>query len=401
MSLSILAVGAKAEPQPNDPGPAKNSCPVILVHGILGYGQDQRLPISAWGGLTDYVRLFSEEGWEVYSASLGPVSSNWDRACELFAYIRGGKTDYGAAHSARYGHARYGRDYPGVFPSWGQSSKVSLLCHSMGGQTARLLVQLLEEGSSAERSASPLDASPLFAGGHPWVLGVITLCSPHDGTSLALATDYSSDPVKRSICSVLAMASPQYDPRLDQWGLARREGERSDSYAQRLLADLSWLLGEDSGYADLRPSGAARLNGWVVARPDVYYFSWAACDTSQFQDLQLPDLDIQPLLVGSAFEMGRFLGTDGPWQIGRDWRANDGTVNTISMDGPKLNSTDRILRFSGTPVRGAWNFLGVLPRTDHVDLLGFATPPWYAPPGFSSREDWYRYNLRLLASLED
>ncbi len=71
------------------------------------------------------------------------------------------------------------------------------------------------------------------------------------------------------------------------------------------------------------------------------------------------------------------------------------------MDGPKLNSSDGILPFSGLPARGAWNFMGLLAGTDHVDLLGFATPPWWAPPGFADRLGWYRYNLRLLASLED
>ncbi|MEI6877247.1 MAG: hypothetical protein WCL50_19205 [Spirochaetota bacterium] len=125
------------------PGPRRNSCPVILVHGIVSYGQDSRIPISAWGGLSDYRALLVREGWEVYSATLGPLSSNWDRACELFAYIRGGRVDYGVAHSARAGHERFGRFHPGVHPDWDAASKVHLLCHSMGGQTGRLLAQLL------------------------------------------------------------------------------------------------------------------------------------------------------------------------------------------------------------------------------------------------------------------
>jgi triacylglycerol lipase len=405
----FLPVPAIAEPdgsssvEPADfpPELPRNDCPVILVHGILAYGQDQRLPISAWGGTHDYRRLLEDEGWGIFSATLGPVSSNWDRACDLFAYIKGGRTDYGAAHSARCGHERFGREYPGVYGAWGNEHKVHLLCHSMGGQTARLLVQLLEAGVPEELAASPEDVSPLFTGGHSWVLGLVTLCSPHDGTSLALTKDYGSEKEKREICGILAAVSSFYDARLDQWGLERRKGESVGSYASRLRANVSWYLGEDGCYEDLRPAGAAKLNAWVRAWPDVYYFSWAASDTYEFEGRQEPLACMQPLLVRSAREMGRFLGRDGPWTIGREWQTNDGTVNSISMDGPKLNSEDRIVPFSGTAVRGVWNYMGLLKETDHVDLLGFATPPWYKPPGFANRESWYRYNLRLLASLED
>jgi triacylglycerol lipase len=404
LALALLLLAAAGEPSAfaDEPTPDWNNVrPVILVHGILGYGQDQSLPISAWGGASDYRSILADEGWRIYSASLGPLSSNWDRACELFAYIKGGMVDYGAAHSARCGHARFGREFPGVHTAWGSSDKVDLFCHSMGGQTARLLVQLLEAGAPEELAASPLDASPLFAGGKSWVLGLLTLCSPHDGSSLALIGDYGSDAAKRAICAVIAAASPAYDARLDQWGLERRDGEGSSAYAARLQEDVSWYLGEDACYRDLRPVGAAELNGWVRARPDVYYFSWAASTTFHFEGRQLPVIATQPLLMGSALEMGKYLGSDGSYEIGREWQENDGTVNTISMDGPKLNSRDGILPFTGSPVRGAWNFMGRMEGTDHVDLLGFATPPWYAPAGFESILDWYRYNLELLASLKD
>jgi len=382
-------------------GPARNEFPVILVHGIVAYGQDSPLPVSAWGGMGDFRARLAEEGWRIHSASMGPLSSNWDRACELFAYIRGGKTDYGAAHAARHGHARFGREYPGVHPGWSEENKVHLLCHSMGGQTARLLVRLLEAGAPEEIAATPEGHSPLFEGGRAWVLGLVTLCSPHDGSTLSLVADYGSDLSRRALCAVIAAASPPYDPRLDQWGLSRLEGEGAGAYASRLEADVSWYLGEDGCYGDLRPSGAAKLNGWARASPAVYYFSWAASDNYAFEDRRVPGINMQPLLAVGSLAMGSFSGSDGGWDLGTAWRENDGTVNTLSMDGPKLNSTDTIRAFTGRPAKGVWNFMGRLEGTDHVDLLGFSTPPWYAPPGFASVVDWYRYNLRLLASLED
>jgi Predicted acetyltransferases and hydrolases with the alpha/beta hydrolase fold len=269
----------------------------------------------------------------------------------------------------------------------------------MGGQSARLLVQLLEAGSPEERAASPDDLSPLFAGAHQWVLGLVTFCAPHDGSSLTLVLDYSSDQMKGIICTAMATASAFIDLRLDQWGLARGAEESTGDYAARLRADLSWYLGEDGCYSDLRPSGAARLNAWVKAWPEVYYFSWAASTTYEYGPRQLSSWTTQALLAANALAMGSYSGQDGPYAIGDDWRENDGTVNTISMDGPKLDSSDRILPFDGEALRGAWNYMGCLAETDHMDLLGFTTPPWYAPKGFADCLGWYRYNLDILASL--
>jgi triacylglycerol lipase len=188
---------------------------------------------------------------------------------------------------------------------------------------------------------------------------------------------------------------------LDQWGLERRPGEGTAAYASRLEANSAWYLGMDSSWYDLRPSGAAEFNGRVGAQSDVYYFSWAASATHESAGRQLPNVSMNPLLALNAVAMGRYRGIDGPWILDQSWEENDGTVNRISMDGPKLGSMDRILPFSGRPLRGIWNYMGCLAETDHVDLLGLATPPWYSPPGFASSEDWYRYNMLLLASLED
>ena len=44
-----------------------------------------------------------ENGYEAYEASISAFSSNYDRAVELYYYIKGGRVDYGAAHAARYG----------------------------------------------------------------------------------------------------------------------------------------------------------------------------------------------------------------------------------------------------------------------------------------------------------
>lgn len=45
-------------------------------------------------------------------ASVSAFGSNYDRAVELYYYIKGGRVDYGAAHAAKYGHERYGKHTP-------------------------------------------------------------------------------------------------------------------------------------------------------------------------------------------------------------------------------------------------------------------------------------------------
>ena len=93
---------------------AINQYPVIFVHGFMGFTGEIKPDLypNYWGGgkyrVIDGLR---EKGYEAYEASVGAFSSNYDRAIELYYYIKGGTVDYGAAHAEKYGHSRYGRTY--------------------------------------------------------------------------------------------------------------------------------------------------------------------------------------------------------------------------------------------------------------------------------------------------
>ncbi len=54
----------------------------------MGWGKDEMAGYKYWGGKNDYATYLREKGFEVYTASVGPVSSNWDRAVELFYQIK-------------------------------------------------------------------------------------------------------------------------------------------------------------------------------------------------------------------------------------------------------------------------------------------------------------------------
>ena len=62
---------------------AQNKYPIILVHGFMGWGREEMGNYRYWGGKDDFEQYLKNEGYTVYTASVGPVSSNWDRAVEL------------------------------------------------------------------------------------------------------------------------------------------------------------------------------------------------------------------------------------------------------------------------------------------------------------------------------
>lgn len=167
--------------------------PLILVHGFMGWGEDDKLTkiCRYWGtfgkNVPEYLR---EQGYEVFVPSLGPFESAWDRSCELYAYIYGGTVDYGKVHSEKYGHERYGRTYPGVLKDLGTGKgheKVNLVGHSFGGPTVREFSNILANGSKEELDGTPAnEVSDFFKGEKAqYVHTVTTLTGCNNGTNLA------------------------------------------------------------------------------------------------------------------------------------------------------------------------------------------------------------------------
>ena len=86
----------------------------IFVHGLSGWGSYdaayQRMPYWGMRG-GDLMAWLRDQGFDCRAASVAPTGSAWDRACELYAQLAGPRVDYGAAHSRRYLHNRFGRDF--------------------------------------------------------------------------------------------------------------------------------------------------------------------------------------------------------------------------------------------------------------------------------------------------
>ena len=65
----------------------------------MGWGPGEMGDYNYWGGNDDYVELFKSEGFNIIEVSVGPVSSNWERAIEVYYQLKGGQVDYGKFHS--------------------------------------------------------------------------------------------------------------------------------------------------------------------------------------------------------------------------------------------------------------------------------------------------------------
>ncbi|HJV64010.1 MAG TPA: hypothetical protein VJ743_23880 [Albitalea sp.] len=399
---------------------AANNAPVIFVHGFAGFGRSEMLGYKYWGGLTDLqVQLQQRYSDQlVRTAVVGPFSSNWDRAVELFYQVKGGCVDYGRLHAGGAGHLQRPEDYwhngrtcfPGLYPAWDATHPVHFVTHSMGGQTARMLVQLLA-GNGAPANPG-LFAYPTSSS---WVKSVTTISTPNDGTTLAYRVVDWVPFVQQLVTGVANLtggtfAQTIYDFKMDQWYIGpRRSDETFSDYITRVMSSPLWNSGvHDLSPYDLAPVGAMAENDWVKDQPNVTYFS-VSTDSSYrgwLTGWSYPDVDTNPLVflfVGPGW-MGNYWPDSRPFAPvdPASWWPNDGVVNTVSHKAPTWAMTPtgtiyarpvviKDLRNGGTPQAGAWNWKGVMDGYDHFDIIGWSL--------FFDSVGWYKAHIDQLRSL--
>lgn len=388
---------------------AKNEEPFIFVHGLNGWGGAEGIDgiIPYWGATTgDLMDYLRNEGYECYSASVGPLSSAWDRACELYAQLVGTTVDYGEAHSKAHNHDRYGRTfYQALVKDWGELDEngkiqqIHLIGHSFGGTTARMLVQLLGEGSAEEIAATPADdISPLFTGGKSdWVKSVTTICTPHNSASVyyplqLLGLDIFVQTFSYIYAGLLGRSylnGRLVDFHLEQFGLTDIPGgEKADMFLSALKLILENK--DDSCQYDLTPEGTKKINEELDINEDIYYFSYAFSTTHEVLGVQLPDIKTNPViyLTSLAMGVGKFtdpvLGTvyDG------EWLANDALVNTESakypLDEPHVDYDSENVE------TGVWNVMPV-ERGDHGTAIGL----------FADADETHEFYIELCEMLNE
>lgn len=373
---------------------AANEDPIVLVHGFGGWGRDEVFGYKYWGGTLDLQEYLKGQGHPTLTVAMGPTSSNWDRAVEAYTQLRGGCVDYGAAHAAKHGHARYGRCYSALWPLWDANHRVHLVSHSQGAPTSNLLIELLRNGSSAERAATGAGSSPLFLGGKDWVRSHTSVSGAHNGTTFGRLTNFNefAKQLLKGVAGFLGATGSDelpYDFKLDQWGLKRLSGESQASYAARVWASPIWNT-QDVALYSLSPEAQALENQWVRTSPEVVYFSITNSTTFRefFTGNQLPDLTTNLPLAPFATGMGAYR------VLGSDWLPNDGVVNTISMKAP---FGAPVREYDGTARKGWWNHLGQI-QADHWDVVGSGDFVSNLGPNFWLR-DLYLTQARRLKQL--
>ncbi len=389
--------------------------PTIYVHGLMGWGEhDQIYAVTPYWGLTsDLMPYLTGKGYESYAASVGPLSSAWDRACELYAQLTGTTVDYGAAHAAEYGHARYGVTYDKpLFEGWSADKKINLVGHSFGGATIRLFLDILADGSAEEQAAAKAagtEVSPFFQGGKAdWVYSLTTLAAPHNGTTFLECcgdmTQFAAE-ASTAMAKLLGISDFKgvYDFQLEQFGFYRKDGETVLEALDRVLHS-DFLSHNDNVFRDLTIDRALELNDDIEIQPNVYYFSYAGDKTRQstITGERTSAVDMTPLFVPFANQMCGYYDqtTAGGFRIDKSWAPNDGLVNTVSALYP-TDSAGRCLTQSGKTgyvqqdgysnvdyQPGVWNVMPVR-HYDHGNFIAGMPVPDLASQSIPALRQFY------------
>lgn len=357
--------------------------PVIFVHGMFGWGDDEGINnyLPYWGANTcNIIKHYNESGFETHAASVGPASSAWDRACELYARLTGNVVDYGKVHSERCNHKRYGRYYSApLIRDWDSDHKIHLIGHSFGGNTIRLFAHLLVYGAPEEMNGTAEDEnlSELFKGGHADMLAsVVTICAPHNGsTTFAAAKAFKILPVVKTVAynyMGLMGRSPAegtiFDFHLEQFGMSNTPGQK-DTYPLKIAKKI-FDSSKDSVEYDMSPEGAQKLNNYIDISPDIYYFSYSYnCVKLNFNGkYYLPtDCDFPFLTCTSGIVLAYNHFFKRNKITSYEERCNDGLVDLSSALHP--NDEPYIKYNFEAIVPGVWNVMETR-KGDHGTPIG-------------------------------
>ena len=349
----------------------KNQYPVVFVHGFLGFAGDNQFSLAPkyWGGTKYNIdRNLTNEGYNVHEANIGAFSSNYDRAVELYYYVKGGRVDYGAAHAAKYGHHRYGRTYKGIMRDWEPGKKIHFIGHSMGGQTIRQMEEFLRNGNQEEIEYQRQHGgtiSDLFTGGKDnMVASITTLGTPHNGTPAADKIG-TRKLVKETINRIGRLSGGKdvdIDLGFSLWGLKQQPNESYIDYAERVSKSKIWNT-EDQAVNDLTTQGAEKINQQTSLNPNIVYttYTGSATHTGPLGN-ELPNSS-EILLLNLT---SRIIGKDANKEI----RPNDGVVPVISSQHPSNQAFKKVDDHTPATDKGVWQVRPVQHDWDHLDLVG-------------------------------
>lgn len=355
-----------------------NNQPVIFVHGILGFGPEELGPLRYWGSAFQIPSPLPR-----YEASLGPLSSAHDRACELAAQIKGTVVDYGEDHATEAGHARFGRDFSGrgFAPDWDEAHPVHLVGHSLGAPTIRCLQHLLA-----------LDFWR-WGSNHRWVSSISSISGSLNGSTATyfFGVDETTGrlPKESGIVPILAaievaayatggILDAIYDLDLSHWGFVRGSDESLFDFFMRLSVS-GFFWGTDNAAYTLSLQGAYEDNEKFRTFADTYYFAYVTEQSTQswLTGWLYPEPLMSPALLAVSTYIGRKRWHPAPIPTAgfgsSDWWENDGLVSTYSQIYPHTSGSHAVGGeiSAETPVThfepGQW-YTQWVRKMDHLDI---------------------------------
>lgn len=379
----------------------KSDYPYVFVHGMGGWGSDSEYYEDSpyWGGglipgqKTDLIEILNSKGIEAYAPSVAPLSSAWDRACELYARLTGTVVDYGEAHSKAHNHERFGFSYVGepyMGEAWNLEDKINLVGHSFGGATVRLFTSLLAYGSADEVAATKEETSELFTGGHNSIHSCITLSAPHNGSQVANLIVDTKVPLFFIATGIHLIGAtkgnyfPPFSFQLGQFGITPKQNEERARF--NLSKALDFYKAKDNCGYDLTLAGAAELNSTIRLAPETYYYSYTTVSTETVGAFgtQVPTERMNSLFKISSAMISLSAGktVDGIKMEG-DWLVNDGIVPLASSLYP-LCDADTALDYeeADSIEPGRWYYMDTMYDMDHFDFCGTDDYP-------TTMEDFY------------
>jgi triacylglycerol esterase/lipase EstA (alpha/beta hydrolase family) len=352
-----------------------NDHAVILCHGLFGWGPSEAGAFPYWG-----TARIVRSPLRRREASVGPISSSHDRACELAFQIKGGRVDYGEEHALRAGHDRFGRTYEGsaiLHPEWSDQHPVHLVGHSMGAPTIWMLQDLLATdffgwGSNANWVKSITCISGVLNGSTAtYFLGCDEVTGLIDEDSIG---DFLARAMELHIRLAGDLFDRFYDFDLDHWSIAARPSDRLEVQLQR-IAQSPMFRGKDNAAYSLTIQGLLEQNTRCRTHPETYYFSYVTEQTFAgfLTGHHYPEPGMNPFAIPTALYIGHktFQRSFYPGFRSADWWHNDGLVSVYSQMFPRSAGVHPVGGEIGSHTRfetGKW-YYELLNRVDHLDIV--------------------------------
>ncbi|XP_057948770.1 uncharacterized protein LOC131144254 [Malania oleifera] len=316
--------------------------PVVMVHGLFGFGKGRMGGLSYFGGAENMDE-------RVLVPDLGAFTSMHDRARELFYYLKGGRVDYGEEHSRAAGHSQFGRVYEqGHYPEWDEDHPVHFVGHSAGAPVIRVLQQML-----AEKAFKGYENTS-----ENWVLSITSLSGALNGSTRPYLDGMQPEDRRclkpKSMLQLLRIGiaildwfdipwiKSYYNFGFDHFGITWKKTGVS-GLIDCILGNIGPCASGDWVLPDLTIQGAMQINSRLNTFPNTFYFSYATKQTRKFMGHTIPSnlLKIHPLLWFKTLQMSQWRfppEVEPPYKGYRDedWQDNDGAINTISMTYPRF-----------------------------------------------------------------